>query len=508
MRCFGIQLCGIWLLSTIAIGQDRPQQTRVEIGHETTRLTEPLDVDGYIDFVQALDRRMAAGVTPDVNAEVPLAMLLRASHVPKQQRDSYFSRLGSQPADAESPRFVPLEEAVPNAGAKVLDLLRGFAFGEPSPVLTEIDKPNEWVPVATKWVRRNERVLPELVKASKRTRYYSPVVSSNSRAHGIVTPELRGVRLLLEYASGDALVRNQPQQALEYAMTCRRLARLVATGPLYRSYEQARVLEYSGLVIEHACLQTFPPTLAQFRERNREVAAMKKLPSITTVLDIGERYRALSVACSVARGEDVGSLLQFDGAQYASRFEKMMLKNVSRRIMEEDVDVNKVLRATNDCYDRLIAEATQETYPDPDEFYRIKLRRARFRDTFPLLAGVKDADLSGALDDLIAMNVTFEIDWHLFERRDRTQRLLTDVGWALCAFYRENRRWPEQLGDLQPNFVKLLPADPYSGKPFSYRKTQTGCLVYSVGPDGVSNAGDRRDIVLPLYTPTENSQGR
>src|SRR5437870_5725121 len=43
---------------------------RFTVGKETTAVTGPLDRDGYIDYVTALNQRLARGATPTNNANV------------------------------------------------------------------------------------------------------------------------------------------------------------------------------------------------------------------------------------------------------------------------------------------------------------------------------------------------------------------------------------------------------------------------------------------------------
>ncbi|MCP3692794.1 MAG: hypothetical protein GY917_11410, partial [Planctomycetaceae bacterium] len=54
--------------------QDKPRPAslpdRITISRETTRITQPLDDDGYVDYLQALNDQATEGVTPENNFEV------------------------------------------------------------------------------------------------------------------------------------------------------------------------------------------------------------------------------------------------------------------------------------------------------------------------------------------------------------------------------------------------------------------------------------------------------
>src|SRR5438105_12531506 len=55
-----------------AKGPEKPRKPHFTIGKETTYVTEPVDKDGYIDYVTAVNERLRRGVTPDNNAVVLL----------------------------------------------------------------------------------------------------------------------------------------------------------------------------------------------------------------------------------------------------------------------------------------------------------------------------------------------------------------------------------------------------------------------------------------------------
>jgi hypothetical protein len=56
-------------------GPQKQRRPNFTISKETTYVTEPINKDGYIDYVTALNRRLVEGVTPASNANV---LLVRA----------------------------------------------------------------------------------------------------------------------------------------------------------------------------------------------------------------------------------------------------------------------------------------------------------------------------------------------------------------------------------------------------------------------------------------------
>jgi hypothetical protein len=69
------------------------------------------------------------------------------------------------------------------------------------------------------------------------------------------------------------------------------------------------------------------------------------------------------------------------------------------------------------------------------------------------------------------------------------------VALAAERFRQANGRWPKDVAELIPAYLKEAPLDPYDGKPIRLRAVPKGLLVYSIGPDRQDNGGtmDRRN---------------
>lgn len=75
-------------------------------------------------------------------------------------------------------------------------------------------------------------------------------------------------------------------------------------------------------------------------------------------------------------------------------------------------------------------------------------------------------------------------------------------GFGCRLFRLKTGAYPETLAELAaklPEHFKELPADPFTGKPFLYRRTASGCLIWSVGSDRADDGGDpKKDFVFEL----------
>ncbi len=54
---------------------------------------------------------------------------------------------------------------------------------------------------------------------------------------------------------------------------------------------------------------------------------------------------------------------------------------------------------------------------------------------------------------------------------------------------------PEALAQLVPDYLDVVPIDPFDGEPIRYRRTEPGYVLYSIMEDGQDNGGRSRDDV-------------
>jgi hypothetical protein len=71
------------------------------------------------------------------------------------------------------------------------------------------------------------------------------------------------------------------------------------------------------------------------------------------------------------------------------------------------------------------------------------------------------------------------------DARHQTARL------ALAAerYRAEHGDLPENLDALTPNYIPILPRDPFDGQPMKYRVTDDRAVIYSIGPDDQDDSG-------------------
>jgi hypothetical protein len=64
------------------------------------------------------------------------------------------------------------------------------------------------------------------------------------------------------------------------------------------------------------------------------------------------------------------------------------------------------------------------------------------------------------------------------------------VALAVARYQAKHGQFPKQLEDLVPEFLAVVPRDPFDGKPIKYQDTDSGVTIFSVGRDTV----DENDV--------------
>ena len=82
-----------------------------------------------------------------------------------------------------------------------------------------------------------------------------------------------------------------------------------------------------------------------------------------------------------------------------------------------------------------------------------------------------------------------------FAARIRT----AELGLAVQLFRLDKGQLPEDMDELIETLMSEIPTDPFDGKLLRYRRwNDSGYAVYSIGPNGIDDSGQRDDIAFLL----------
>src|SRR5262249_40182049 len=158
-----------------AADKEKKPKPKFTIGKETTYVAGPLDEDGTIDYSVALNERLRKGVTPDNNAVVLLWKATGPRPEGRAMSAEFYKWLGIDAPPEKGDYFIPqtryAKEQFKIEPGAALEAYRdeiGRAAQRPWKV--------KQYPRVAEWLKANEQPLAVVLEATKRPRYFSPLV--------------------------------------------------------------------------------------------------------------------------------------------------------------------------------------------------------------------------------------------------------------------------------------------------------------------------------------------
>src|SRR6266513_2476777 len=100
-------LLGFFITALVAVVSAAwPGRSTFTVSKETTYVTGPLDKDGYVDYVAALNERLGKGVTPETNANVPMWQAVGPRPDGKPMPAAFFKLMGMDEPPEKGEYFV------------------------------------------------------------------------------------------------------------------------------------------------------------------------------------------------------------------------------------------------------------------------------------------------------------------------------------------------------------------------------------------------------------------
>ncbi|QDV76042.1 hypothetical protein Spa11_42660 [Botrimarina mediterranea] len=233
----------------------------------------------------------------------------------------------------------------------------------------------------------------------------------------------------------------------------------------------------------------------ELRALLKEFDAIGPASRMSDTMDSGERYYCLNEVITCANSSDLGERLV--GTMSMTTFQAEPLPAlVHQTLCRCSVDWNVVLRRFNTMYDQVVVAAKITNGRDR----RIALQpidaeigaaQERVQSTASGLGRMWTSAARGELAaDVLQSQSFFGFEQYFaIEDRNRIDRALTRTTIALAIYRAEHGEYPESLDDLAPDVLPTAPVDPVYGDPLSYRRTDGGFLVYSLGFNGVDDNG-------------------
>jgi hypothetical protein len=448
-----------------------PWEPWFTISKPTTYVTRPLDKGGYVDYVGALNEDASKGVTVDNNAAVLLVRVMDLSLLTEVDRARFYALLGVKPPP------------------KTAEMMQTFPQEATAGDLESATTQPWWAgrfPVLFKWLAEKDKALDLAVEASRRPRCYFPFIWPKGVAMVQESPlPAQDITYVIAHAlAARAMLRlnnGEIAKAEEDLLACRRLGRLVGSGPLVSNALVGLYIDDRATRAEAALLEFGKLSAADALAYRDQLRKLSPLPNVADRLDRGERFLFLTFATQTIRNFEGKLALIFFipgvGDLFMSRFTAVWDQTLRAANREWDKWVLAV-RTPSAAFrrkkmDALAAEMKTERKPDLGKAYAHS----------PLEAG----RLLGR--SMVALLLPDVKEAPFQEERIGFRFEMMQAGFALAAYRADFGKYPASLNDLVPKYCSEVPRDYFSGKPLHYRLRPEGYHLYSVGTDGRDDEG-------------------
>jgi hypothetical protein len=477
------------------------------VSRETTFITGPLRKDGSVDYLAALNQRWSQGVTPENNAAVLLIQALGPGETNKDTPERFFQMLGI-PRIAEKGAYLePSQAYIERKSTGAAGAEKGqetdaakLAFEQHLQIMDRPWSKKEF-PIAASWLDENAKQIDLIVAATKRPRYYVPLVTTKDEPGMLIAallPLITQSREAARALNARAMFRigsGQADEAWQDLLACHRLARLVSQGPTLIDMLVGIAIE--GLAIHGDGMLVHEGKLTAEQAR-RFAGEFRQLPPMGKMVDKingAERFMLLDCVTAIAcKGPaEIGRL---DGGRDGKGTWDWLTKVLAIVF----IDWNEPMRMGNHWYDRLAAVLSKPTGKQRDaavaEFDR------QFRQ---LIAGAKDPRaLLGNIASAGSLRVGLgrqmgQVFLALLmpavqaamnaEDRGTVNGSMVPVAFALATYRADHKSYPTDLAALVPQYLPAIPEDLFSGGPLRYKREGPGYVLYSVGRNGKDDGG-------------------
>lgn len=516
---------GMLQLLIVSDAQAQDSKPQIAISKEITYITSPLRPDGRVDYVEALSQIQRKGVTPENNSVVMFRRALGHRDLKPEIADEYFRQLGMEVLPKEGNYLIDLDDFIttlapselPESGGKPYEM-RQAIYIQNSEARSRPWTRDEF-PIIASWIDANEIPLRFAVEGSARSRFFQPLLPKDRTLNAALVPRWQGLREFAEVLNSRAMLRlgeENMDAAWQDLSACHRIARLVGQGPTILSMLVAAAIEEMTCTSDNQIAMHGKVNAESYHTCLNELLAIGPFHESSVNPDSGDRYLCLDMICEIS-SQDAEKLAKHAPRIFSVREtdQKKLAAFLKRAIDLKLIDWNDVLRRANEWHERFSTAAKLPTRME----CRVEVKRLDAR----LMKDAKKArkvirttmpDQNNATE--VVGNMLFEellIPRQVFETEDRCamRTQLSSCSFALAAWREEHGSYPDQIEQLVPAILKSVPIDLFSGLPLIYRRTNTGYLLYSVGPnlkddEGFMRADTSETDDIAIRTPDEDQR--
>jgi len=480
-----IAIVGIGLTGNICNSQETFKIPYPTLSKEATVLTEPLDDDGFVDYIAVLNGEAAEGVTPENNFEVVVREVMGDRNL-EGIAEAYYHLLGVTQSPNPEAKFISLDDFLQE---KFPNPQQERERQEQIETFSKLwDKPwsGEEFPLFEELLKRNERALEIVVEGSKRTRNFSPLVSPENapqelRLMAARLPSMNERRAIVQIfllRATRKLNGGDPEGSWADLETIHRIARLTTQTKSQIEWLAGIGFDSSALKSELIVLRHASFNSTRLRELAAALESLTPFRDPESVVDQYERYQYLEAMTKCyCLPERLKSLTNRSPAAKAQ----------THRLLKTSV-LDKQLKWGNRQFDELvkicrIKDSVKRTEAS-DQFTQVfegSLKKRKENAFFEYIT-VSSADSWGlTVRNLVYTQTVPSLLFVGASQRQATRKGMTTLAFLLEAYRSDRGEYPENLSQLVPEYVEKLPLDECSGKPFHFTKVGKGCLLVSFG---------------------------
>jgi hypothetical protein len=434
----------------------------------------PAEVTGAL---RSINEAMSKDLAPADNAVVDLVQLFGTQTFERELRRDSLAMLGIDRLATSGPEFLYLEPYVIAQGAIGPDQQRTAlgTLGEELHLALERPWKKAELPELFEYLAANDRALNAVIAASKRPRYYAPLLSIEEPPR-LLSASLvieRRLQFLSQCLSARALrhvAEKNLSAARENLLACHRLAVLLAVGsPFDVSGAKGDVVDAIAFRATLAVLESGELNGDQARLWLNEFNAIPRMPSPSRAADLGERaILHQEIEFLKSDEESVEGFLEVPAVKDQDALKAVNLK---------DLPWDLAVKRGDEIQDKIVqALAVRERDPQVRLFEQLDREYAAWEESSPTgfekLAGTIETDPVAA-----ARFIGEEMAWSLkpnywqrrhSEDRTRVRRDLIALSLALTIHRHERGGYPATLSELVPRYLPTIPRDAHSDALFHY----------------------------------------
>ena len=345
--------CSMFLaFATLSAGtlfaEDAKKQASITISPATTYITKPLTKEGYINYLDALNKHYKRGVTPENNAAVILVQVLGLQNFSDTALQKYCQRLQIPIPKKKTPLLVNRNNEFLPASIRLTDLME------------KTWSKNEYPEVAH-WVEQNREALKYITKASLYSRLYFPLMPLSSADEtedqtdqmlislpGYSLIQIRECAHLLVLRAMQRTEEGNVNGATEDLLACHRLARLVGQGPMIIDSIVSIAIDEMAYHADHVLAHSGRASSDQLLTFQRQLNQLPAPVDVAVKVNFGDRLMFLDALMHFERLD----LLLKETDQPQGENAGWFWERVEERLRIELLDWDLMLKTTNSWYDR------------------------------------------------------------------------------------------------------------------------------------------------------------